>query len=84
MWSYLLEILVFHEVPQAWTIVGVGLILASLGVIALEKHQEAQTTREGFQMVHTEDESGDDTNDESESNGTLQLQTLDSKGVGSR
>jgi drug/metabolite transporter (DMT)-like permease len=42
VWSYVLEVSVFHQVPQAWTIMGVGLILTSLGVIALEKHQESR------------------------------------------
>jgi drug/metabolite transporter (DMT)-like permease len=39
MWSYLLEVLVFHQVPQKSTILGVSLILVSLVTIAIEKHQ---------------------------------------------
>ncbi|KAG7356743.1 EamA-like transporter family protein [Nitzschia inconspicua] len=41
IWSYLLEVLVFHQVPEALTIFGVGLIMISLGYIAFEKHQES-------------------------------------------
>ena len=39
MWSYLLEVLVFHQVPRISTIFGVTLIVASLVIIAVEKHQ---------------------------------------------
>jgi drug/metabolite transporter (DMT)-like permease len=69
VWSYLLEVVVFHEIPRAWTILGVGLILASLGIIAFEKRQEGQQ-----HLGHA------DMDDHSNRNhSTLQLQNLNSK-----
>jgi drug/metabolite transporter (DMT)-like permease len=71
IWSYVLEVLVFHQVPQAWTIFGVGLVLASLGVIALEKHQEAtaQQPHEHVPLATSEEEA-------EEMDNSLQLQPL--------
>ena len=45
MWSYLLEILVFHQVPHQLTVLGVSLIVLSLLTIAVEKHYSDQNTR---------------------------------------
>jgi len=38
MWSYLLEMYVFHQLPQFRTVLGFSFILFSLVLIALEKH----------------------------------------------
>jgi drug/metabolite transporter (DMT)-like permease len=57
VWSYVLEVSVFHQVPQMWTIVGVSLILTSLGVIALEKRQEArQQSQPHMRLASSEEE----------------------------
>jgi hypothetical protein len=37
LWSYLLEVLVFRQLPQLWTILGVSLIVGSLAIVAVEK-----------------------------------------------
>lgn len=37
LWAYILEIVVFHEVPSSTTILGVALVIISLVMIALEK-----------------------------------------------
>lgn len=41
LWSYCLEIVVFHQVPERLTGIGVLLIVTSLAMIALEKHQDS-------------------------------------------
>jgi drug/metabolite transporter (DMT)-like permease len=73
VWSYLLEVIVFHEVPQAWTLLGVGLIMASLLVIALEKNTEAHHQgQQGQQKL---------THDNETKYSSLQLQELNISGV---
>lgn len=45
LWAYILEVLVFQEIPSFTTIAGVAIILVSLSMIALEKFREETTTR---------------------------------------
>jgi Permeases of the drug/metabolite transporter (DMT) superfamily len=45
LWAYILEVLVFQEIPSFTTIAGVVIILISLSMIALEKFREETTTR---------------------------------------
>jgi drug/metabolite transporter (DMT)-like permease len=45
MWSYTLELVVFQQVPQGLTLGGATLILLSLAMIAVEKHQESTESR---------------------------------------
>jgi len=77
IWSYLLEVVVFHQVPNAWTLLGVGLILSSLGVIAMEKHQEAQRQQKQQQQRMAAEENANDTDDDGK-HCVVQLQILDS------
>ena len=44
LWSYGLEVIIFHQVPARWTVVGASLIVLSLATIALEKHLEHNST----------------------------------------
>jgi len=37
MWAYLWEILIFHQIPNGWTWMGVLLVLASLAAITVQK-----------------------------------------------
>lgn len=75
VWSYMLEMLVFHEVLHAWTIFGVGLVMISLAIIALHKHRE--TTQEQSHPHIPLATSEEDTEDHGS---ILQLQVLgDSK-----
>lgn len=41
MWSYCLQVLVFHEIPQTITTCGAVLILLSLVIVAVQKHAES-------------------------------------------
>jgi drug/metabolite transporter (DMT)-like permease len=52
MWSYVLEILVFHQVPQMMTVGGVSLILGSLAVIGIEKHHHQSSSSSGTSSNH--------------------------------
>jgi drug/metabolite transporter (DMT)-like permease len=85
IWSYLIEVLIFHEIPQGWTIIGVCLILTSLGVVAVEKHQETRYQQQyrHQRLENIDDDDSDDENNEGDNkgnNGTLQLQTFHSSG----
>jgi len=40
LWAYILEVVMFKEVPRSTTIAGVVLILSSLTMIAIEKFRE--------------------------------------------
>mmetsp|Transcript_42839 Transcript_42839/g.48677 ORF Transcript_42839/g.48677 Transcript_42839/m.48677 type:complete len:409 (+) Transcript_42839:55-1281(+) len=44
LWSFLLEILIFHQIPPLFTIYGVVLILSSLTIVALDKKQQQKHT----------------------------------------
>ena len=50
VWSYLLEIILFHEVPQKVTLVGVGFIFLSLFIIAIDKIQQQSQTQQNQQQ----------------------------------
>lgn len=57
VWSYLLELIIFHQVPYRITLLGVCLILFSLATIAIEKYQESMdTTGATHQISCTSDE----------------------------
>jgi hypothetical protein len=78
-------VLIFHEIPQGWTIIGVCLILTSLGVVAVEKHQETRYQQQyrHQRLENIDDDDSDDENNEGDNkgnNGTLQLQTFHSSG----
>lgn len=45
--SYIWEILIFHEVPSTGTVLGVTLIFASLFVVALQQRQQQQQREQG-------------------------------------
>jgi len=54
MWSYLLEIYVFHQLPQFRTVLGFSFILLSLVLIAVEKHYHNNNNNSSSQSIDEE------------------------------
>jgi drug/metabolite transporter (DMT)-like permease len=43
VWAYAWQILIFHQVPSLWTVLGVSLIFASLLTVAFQPKQQQET-----------------------------------------
>ena len=61
LWSYVIDILVFQTIPKWLTVLGVSLILISLSIIAIEKHQEYRKHEQQDLLENVHDPEGGDT-----------------------